>query len=192
MVVSGFVLWPGTPLDLGMGNQLQQVGFYHHWQNGEVIALVRHAERCDRSDNPCLGAADGITQAGSQVASDLGHAFRTLGMASADIISSPATRTLQTSQFMFQQPVQTQDWLSNCDEHFQDAIKSHKSARRNLVLVTHSGCISKLESRLGFEHALASEYASSLFVTLNAEGRLQVLGIMNARNWQQALDRPHK
>lgn len=190
ILVCGFVLWPATPLDLGVDNQMQQAGFYRHWQNGEVIALVRHAERCDRSANPCLGPADGITLPGSRIASDVGQAFRTLGMASTDVISSPATRTRQTSEFMFKRPVQTQDWLSNCGKHFENQIKTHKLFKRNLILVTHSDCISDLESQLGFEHALASHYASSLFVTLNVNGTMEVLGIINAESWRQTLKGP--
>lgn len=187
-LVCGFVLWPATPLDLGVDNQMQQAGFYRHWQSGEVIALVRHAERCDRSANPCLGPVDGITLSGSRIASDLGRAFRTLGMASTDVISSPATRTRQTSEFMFNRPVQTQDWLSNCGEHFEEQIKAHKLFKRNLILITHSDCISDLESQLGFEHALASKYASSLFVTLNVDGTMEVMGIINAASWRKTLE----
>nr|BFD43708.1 histidine phosphatase family protein [Pseudomonas sp. FFPRI_1] len=188
ILVSGFVLWPGTPLDLGVGNQMQQSGAYRHWQGGEVIALVRHAERCDRSEKPCLGPEDGITLDGSSTASEVGQAFRSLGMAATDVFSSPATRTRQTSEYMFQQPVQTQDWLANCGDDFEQVIKAHKSLKRNLVLVTHSDCISDLERQLGYEHALASEYTSSLFVTLNGDGSLQILGIVNARNWPRTLE----
>lgn len=190
ILVSGFVLWPVTPRDLGAGNQMQQANVYRHWQGGDVIVLVRHAERCDRSANPCLGPADGITQLGSHSASDLGQAFRTLGMATTDVISSPATRTRQTSEFMFTGAVQTQDWLATCDKHFQQTIKAHKSPKRNLILVTHSDCISNLERQLGYPHALASEYTSSLFVTLDPQGRMQVLGIMGAGAWQRVLGQP--
>ena len=190
ILVSGFVLWPITPRDLGVGNQMQQANIYRHWQGGEVIVLVRHAERCDRSANPCLGPADGITQLGSHSASDLGRAFRTLGMAATDVISSPATRTRQTTEFMFNGAAQTQDWLATCDEHFQQTIKAHKSLKRNLILITHSDCISSLERQLGYPHALASEYTSSLFITLDPQGHMQVLGTLDAGSWQHVLDQP--
>ncbi len=184
-LISGFVLWPATPLDLGVGNQMESAGVYRHWQNGDVIALVRHAERCDRSTAPCLGPADGITLPGSRMASRLGQSLRSLGMATTDVFSSPATRTRQTAQSMFEQPVKTQDWLHGCGQDFSEVIKAHKAPKRNLVLVTHSDCISDLESQLGFEHALHSEYNSSLFVTLNSDGALQILGTINAEDWQR-------
>lgn len=187
-LVSGFVLWPGTPLDLGVANQMESAGVYRHWKNGEVIALVRHAERCDRSANPCLGPADGITQLGSNTSTGLGRAFRSLGLETTDIVSSPATRTRQTADLMFNQAVPTQDWLLNCGADFGDVIKAHKNARRNLVLVTHSDCISDLESQLGFEHALHSKYNSSLFVTQNSDGTLHILGTISAEDWQQAIE----
>ncbi|WP_368668885.1 histidine phosphatase family protein [Pseudomonas sp. Fl5BN2] len=187
IVVSGFMLWPATPQDLALDNQMQQSGLYEHWRAGQVIVLVRHSERCDRSANPCLGPADGITQLGSVTASELGQAFRTLGMEHTDVLSSPMTRTLQTTQSMFNQAPRTQEWLVTCGKNLERDIKAHKLQGRNLILVTHSGCISDLESHLGFAHALASEYTSSLFVTLTADGEMQVVGIMNARNWPQVL-----
>ncbi len=187
ILVSGFVLWPATPQDLAEDHQMLKSGVYRHWQAGEVIALVRHAERCDRSANPCLGPADGITQLGSVTASALGQAFRRIGMQHTDVISSPMTRTLQTTQYMFNQAFQQQEWLVTCGSSLESDIKAHKLQGRNLILVTHSGCISDLEKRLGFAHALASEYTSSLFLTLNADGKMQVLGIVNAKNWPQVL-----
>ncbi|WP_275927857.1 histidine phosphatase family protein [Pseudomonas sp. 3MA1] len=187
VLISGFVLWPATPLDLAGNQQMQRSGIYQHWRAGEVIALVRHAERCDRSANPCLGPADGITRLGNATAADLGKAFRTIGMERTDVISSPMTRTLQTAQAMFNQATSTQDWLLNCADNFENDIKAHKLQGRNLILVTHSGCISDLESRMGFAHALATEYTSSLFLTLGADGKLQILGILNAKSWPQVL-----
>lgn len=187
VLISGFVLWPATPLDLAGNQQMQRSGIYQHWRAGEVIALVRHAERCDRSANPCLGPADGITRLGNATAADLGKAFRTIGMERTDVISSPMTRTLQTAQAMFNQATSTQDWLLNCADNFENDIKAHKLKGRNLILVTHSGCISDLESRMGFAHALATEYTSSLFLTLGADGKLQILGILNAKSWPQVL-----
>ncbi|AZC20043.1 Ais protein, putative [Pseudomonas sp. CMR5c] len=187
ILVSGFVLWPGAPLDLGAANQMESAGMYRHWNSGEVIALVRHAERCDRSPNPCIGPIDGITLAGSSISRRLGRAFQVLGMDSTDVLSSPATRTRQTAEFMFGQPAKTQDWLLSCGSQLGETIKAHKAPRRNLVLVTHSDCISDLESQLGFEHAPHSQYNSSLFVTLNSDGTLQILGSIKVEDWQQAL-----
>jgi hypothetical protein len=70
-----------------------------------------------------------------------------------------------------------------------DDVSAHKVAHRNLVLVTHSECIRDFESQMGFKHAPTSEYTSSLFVSIDAAGLPQVVGIMNAQDWQSVLDK---
>ena len=42
-------------------NAARALDVAQEWAKGNVIALVRHAERCDRSSLPCLGPLDGIT-----------------------------------------------------------------------------------------------------------------------------------
>ena len=44
-------MWPSSPLDLGVGNRLLTSGVLASWR-GELVVLVRHEERCDRSANP--------------------------------------------------------------------------------------------------------------------------------------------
>ncbi|MFV3014392.1 hypothetical protein [Pseudomonas sp. PSPC2-3] len=53
-------------LDLGDGNNFVQSGLNGQWMEGNVIVMVRHAERCDRSSNPCFGPPNGITVNGQQ------------------------------------------------------------------------------------------------------------------------------
>lgn len=184
---SGLVFWPRTPQDLSVNNRMVEARLYEHWRAGDLIVLVRHAERCDRSRNPCLGAIDGITAAGSTSAVALGNALRTLGLENTDVMSSPLTRTRQTAQYMFNQAVITQDWLDNCELHLIRDAQAHKVAHRNLLLVTHSACISEVERQFGFPHALSSEYTSSLFINTSPSIPLNILGIMNERNWPQTL-----
>ncbi|WP_347901506.1 histidine phosphatase family protein [Pseudomonas purpurea] len=186
-LVTGFAVWPRSPLNLGESDHLLSAGVYQHWKAGDLIVLVRHAERCDRSSNPCLGPADGITRHGNEVATQLGKAFQTIGMENADVVSSPTTRTQQTSTAMFAHAGSAQDWAAKCDKTLGDAALKHKARQRNLVLITHSGCISDVESALGFEHAQFSEYTSSLFVTVGNDGQLKILGLLNAEDWPQAL-----
>jgi phosphohistidine phosphatase SixA len=187
VLATGFMLWPKTPVNLGEDDHMNSAGVYEHWRAGDVIVLVRHAERCDRSSNPCLGPADGITHIGSIAAAEVGKAFKTIGMDNADVLSSPATRTLQTSSYMFGHAAPAQDWLVSCGKPLRDDALAHKAAHRNLVLVTHSECISDLESQLGFKHARSSEYTSSLFVSVTADGQLNVLGVMNEQDWAPTL-----
>nr|WP_232000375.1 histidine phosphatase family protein [Pseudomonas asplenii] len=166
---------------------MHSTGVYAHWKAGDVIVLVRHAERCDRSSNPCLGPADGITQLGNHSATDVGNALQNIGMTNTDVLSSPTTRTTQTARAMFGKTALTADWLLSCGPSLgQDAL-AHKAAHRNLVLVTHSGCIDDLEKQLGYRHPNKSEYTSSVFVSVGADGQLNLLGTLNAEDWQSVL-----
>ena len=82
----------------------------------------------------------------------------------------------------------TQDWLAECDRSFARNAFSHKQPGHNLVLVTHSGCIDRVERQLkvpGGERS--SEYASALFVSMGSNGKPRILGQMNAEYWQNLL-----
>lgn len=186
-LIAGFAVWPRSPLDLGESANVASAELLKHWAHGSVIVVVRHVERCDRSDATCLGDADGITQDGSHMATRIGEGFRTLGMANSDVMTSPATRTVQTGQFMFGGVSQPQQWLWTCDRKslLQEAI-AHKRPDRNLVLVAHSDCISKLEAQLEYGHAESSEYGTAFFIHIDSHGKAKSLGIMNPEGWQTA------
>ncbi|MHC8294176.1 lipopolysaccharide core heptose(II)-phosphate phosphatase PmrG [Pseudomonas sp. LB3P58] len=189
-LVTGFVLWPRSPVNLGTTGSDATTRLINQWQAGEIIVLVRHTERCDRSANPCLGPADGITRVGSDAAVAVGQGFQRLGMDQTDVLSSPVTRTAQTSHSMFGKDAMTQEWLASCGKTLRNDVVAHKRAQHNLVLVTHSGCISDFEAQTGFKHAASSEYGSSLFVRIDANGQLQVLGILNAGDWHSLFKDP--
>ncbi len=184
-LVSGFVWWPRTPTYLGNAGPAETSRLVTAWKAGEVVALVRHTERCDRSENLCLGPADGITQVGSAAATAVGQGFTHLGMDRAQVLSSPMTRTAQTAHFMFGHDAATQEWLATCGPTLRNDVVAHKVAQHNLVLVTHSGCISDFEKQTGFPHAATAEYGSALFVRIGGKGQLEVLGIVNADTWPQ-------
>lgn len=184
ILIGGFLWVTRSPVDLGRAGDATIADWKQAWQAGEVVALVRHTERCDRSDNVCLGPADGITQAGSDSAAAVGKGFVRLGMLQAQVLSSPLTRTVQTARAMFGQEAAAQSWLEVCGPTLRDDVLGHKVAQRNLVLVTHSGCISDFEKQVGYAHAVGTEYGSALFVRINEEGQLKVIGIMNADAWQ--------
>lgn len=175
-------------MDLGSEQQMLDSGVYADWAKGKVIVLVRHAERCDRSTNRCLGDPAGITVAGSQAASEVGAGLQRLGLDNADVLTSPESRTRQTAHFMFGRDVASRDWLNACDRDFTSTALHNKQPGVNLVLVTHSGCIDHLERQLkvpGGERS--SEYASALFVSLNAHGKARILGQMNAEQWRKVV-----
>ncbi|MDB6145271.1 MAG: Ais protein [Pseudomonas sp.] len=188
-LIMGFVWWPKSLENLGKGDNMTTAGFYSSWEAGNVVMLVRHAERCDRSNHPCLGPADGITRIGSDTAVELGKALKTLGMSKADVFTSPLHRTAQTAFSMLGKASVEQEWLVNCEQAMLDNVVAHKIVHRNLVLVTHSGCIGKLESQLGYTHAPTAEYTSALLITLGPDNQPKALGYMNVQDWQATLDK---
>ncbi|MVV49880.1 histidine phosphatase family protein [Pseudomonas sp. PB120] len=189
VVVTGFALWPKSPANLAHSSARETAELMRRWQAGDIVVLVRHAERCDQSSNPCLGPLDGITRVGSDSAVALGQRFTQLGMAQTDVFSSPLTRTAQTSHDMFGHDAVAQDWLASCGSGLRNDVVAHKRAHHNLLLVTHSGCIRDFEAATGFAHAAKSKYVSSLFISVDATGELQVLGIANAEGWPALLSK---
>lgn len=187
VLLGALSLWPRSPTDLSRGNNAAAAALYSHWQAGDLIVLVRHAERCDRSTNPCLGPADGITKRGSDTAVTVGQALKTLGLEHTDVITSPITRTTQTALYMVDRTVPAPDWLANCDTSLLHNVVAHKVPQRNLVAVTHSGCIGHVEKQLGFPHAAPAEYSSALFLTLGDNGKAKVLGVVNVTDWDTTL-----
>lgn len=175
--------------NLGNPHHLQRSGLYTHWSKGSVIVVLRHAERCDRSSNACLGDPSGITVAGSRVAADVGRGLQRLGLGTADVWASLEVRTQQTAQAMFGKTIATQDWLNQCDDHFAENAFTHKRNGQNLVLVSHSGCMEQLEQALEVPASAASNsYASALFITLGSDGKAKLLGQMAASEWSKLVD----
>lgn len=188
--LGGWALRPSGPADLGDGKTLRHSGLQAAWKAGNVAVLVRHGERCDRSDGACLGDADGITLAGSRVASDVGNSLQALGMAQAQVFTSPLTRTRQTAMFMFGQAATPQDWLINCRQTMLQDVVAHKQPGHNLVLVTHSECINALEKQAGIHGGSGPGYASALFVSVDpVTGTPHVLGALNPNQWPRTLHR---
>ena len=187
LLLAGFMLWPASPRDLGIGDRLLNSQVIPAWRNGELIVLVRHEERCDRSANPCFAAPEGLTVLGTQRAQEVGKAFKVLGMENSDVIASPALRTAQTSHFMFGKAELTTNEKTICGKAIGEELLSHKQPGRNLVFVTHSGCISDFETALGFPRARFSEYGSALFVRVLANGKFETLGKINSVAWANAL-----
>jgi phosphohistidine phosphatase SixA len=181
------LFWPASPRDLGVGNRLLTSQVMPLWRDGEVIVLVRHEERCDRSTNPCLGPVEGLTVNGSQQAEKLGKAFNALGMDGSDVLASPAIRTAQTLRFMFGKNELTSGQQAVCGTAMGEELLSHKTPGRNLVFVTHSGCIADFEKTLGYPRAAFSQYGSALFVQVLPNGKFKTLGIMNSQDWAAAL-----
>lgn len=185
LLLTGYTYWPRSPIELASGQNMSRAGLYESWKKGEVVVLVRHGERCDRSDNECLGPKDGITRNGSQVSAQVGHSLSQLGLAQTDVLASPSTRTEQTAAALFGHPVASQDWLFDCEKMNLGQVMAHKANDRNLVVVTHSGCIGQIEKEQGYPHADNSEYDSAVFISLDKRSRPVIRGVLNPQDWKQ-------
>jgi len=175
--------------NLGNPHHLQHSGLEAAWAKGSVIVVLRHAERCDRSSGACLGAPSGITVAGSHVAADVGNGLQHLGLGSADVWASPEVRTRQTAHAMFDKTIATQGWLNQCDGHFAENALALKRNGHNLVLVSHSGCMERLEQALEVPaSATSNNYASALFITQGSDGKAKLLGQIAASEWANLID----
>src|SRR5688500_3618049 len=64
VLIGLWFLRAAAPVDLAQGRNMRTADVYARWTKGELVVLVRHAERCDHSTNPCLDVADGITRKG--------------------------------------------------------------------------------------------------------------------------------
>ncbi|HEX8591860.1 MAG TPA: histidine phosphatase family protein [Pseudomonas sp.] len=177
-----------APVDLAQGRNMRNADIYNRWAKGELVVLVRHAERCDHSTNPCLDVSDGITRKGQAAAIELGNAYRQLGLEKADIFSSPLARTRQTSTYAFNHASTSEDWLVNCRHTLLQDVLRHKADQRNLILVTHSECIDQLERALQVSSRTLLDYGSSLFVAIDPKDHsAHVLGFLDAPDWKAIL-----
>ncbi|WP_410478256.1 histidine phosphatase family protein [Pseudomonas syringae group sp. J309-1] len=178
--------YKATPVvDLSINNNFNNSKLYDRWVRGDVVVMVRHAERCDRSGNPCLGSADGITVKGSQSAQAVGVGLQQMGLENSRIIASPLTRTRQTADFILGRAVPTQSWASECNSGFKDAVLAHKQLAQNLVLITHSGCIDQFERKMGVRAGdRSSEYTQAVFVRVDGKHAPSIIGSMDAAQWK--------
>ena len=164
-----------------------------HWAQGNVVSLIRHAERCDRSENECLDGDNGITVPGLDQAVQVGKSYDNLPEQTTVIFNSPVKRTDQSADFMFGDESSDQKWLrEGCRENLLDDIFKHKEDGKNLILITHSTCIDALGEKQGdklidLDIHEPETYAGSFFLTVDREERrVHVLGYLFAPEWKQA------
>ncbi|RMO79083.1 hypothetical protein ALQ33_01781 [Pseudomonas syringae pv. philadelphi] len=171
-------------VNLGAGNNLKVSGLRDQWLRGDVVVMIRHAERCDRSTNPCMASAEGITSKGRDAALAVGAGLQKMGLSHARMLASPKVRTQQTAELVAGHAVPTQAWVNDCDSGFMTAVQAHKVGGENLILITHSGCIDQFERKVGVPGGeRSSEYAEAFFVQVDGSHRPKVLGSLNAEQW---------
>ncbi len=165
--VAALMLMPPSMPDLSDSDAVERQFLYDSWAKGDSIVVVRHLERCDRADVPCLVEKDGLTARSVLVAAELSDDFFQLGLHKTDIYNSPLARTDQTADLLFSTKSRDQGWLYDCrkeDTLLRDALANKKHGR-NLVLVTHSSCIARFEDDLGFSSD-TPEYGAAIFLSV--------------------------
>lgn len=176
------------PPHLTHSSTLEIARLKEEWEKGNVIAFVRHAERCDQSTATCLDSTDGITVPGKDVAVEVGDNFRILGINTTDIFTSPLKRTQQTADYMFDRKIQSQEWLANCQNTILHNATNNKSPKRNLVLITHSDCMKDIERSLNYSTSEKPDYSSALMVSYDDKTEsFHIIGIIDPKDWNLSL-----
>ncbi|MDY0207900.1 MAG: histidine phosphatase family protein [Pseudomonas sp.] len=187
VIVASQLLAHPKPVDLSESPFALTANLLAEWQEGDVIVLVRHLERCSRVDAACLGEPTGITQRSTSVGLELREQFLGLGLAAADIYSSPLVRTSQTRTLLFPDSTTNEDFLYQCKDNFvQDAL-AKKVPGRNLVLVTHSSCMDEVNESLKYAD-VDYEYGASVFINVESPTEQQILGFIDADDWSRTLN----
>lgn len=186
--LGAFVMQPPEIEDLSEERSVELPNLLAQWQEGDVIVLLRHLERCDKEDYPCLEGTEGITSRSLPVGGWLADGFGQLGLTRTDIYNSPLTRTAQTESLVFKDVGMDEDWLYRCKERMLSDVLEHKVPGKNMVLVTHSSCISAFEKSLGYDSD-TPEYGTALFFSKSEDSdALQVIGFLDADDWKNALN----
>lgn len=172
-----YALSRSTVEDLGKIKKLADSGLSEHWKNGDAILLIRHKERCDRSNNPCLGPTDGITVHGSERATEVGIRLNAyFDLDNTDVFTSPTTRTVQTSDFMLGKASLLPDREATCGSDIADKLLKYKTNNRNLIVVTHNTCMKDLVKASGDQKYRSPEYGNLLFARITADNAIQIIG----------------
>ena len=175
-----------APIELNRHHQLDWASLKQRWAQGDMVVLVRHLERCDHTDAPCLSGGSGITRRAVAVARNLGQQFRQLGLANTEVLNSPTQRAVQSANFIFGATSVTRDWLATCRNSMDKDVFAHKQPGHNLILLTHSECIAEFEKAMHLKPVTLG-YGSALFITDDpATATPQVLGYIDSDDWQEA------
>ena len=193
LIVSiGFFRQPDPFTHISERSSIEAFNLSSHWAQGNVVALIRHAERCDHSDHQCLDGDTGITSLGKDIAIGMGDNFEhVLTKDHTVFYNSPLKRTYQTAQFMFDGSSISQEWLhDNCKERFLEEIFEHKNEGINMVLVTHSTCINNLhtlnnKNLVTIDAGTDKNYAVTVFLAVSkTDQKAYVLGYSYANDWE--------
>ncbi|MCL5043474.1 MAG: histidine phosphatase family protein [Gammaproteobacteria bacterium] len=187
LITAFLLLEPPAIADLSEENRQYTADLLEDWRAGEVVVLLRHLERCDRYDLPCLTDKEGITSRAIEPGRALQEDFSQLGLGNTDIFNSPMLRTAETEAIVFADQGEDRDWLINCHDNLLGDVMANKRPGRNLALVTHSRCIKRFNEALGYADESPGYGAALFFSTADDPKSLQVLGFLDQEDWEMAL-----
>ncbi len=143
--------------------------------SSRILILIRHGERCDRSDNPCSAGPSGITIPGAYRAWKYGTQFRK-HMPLYALYATDTVRTIQTARYFGRQEAQVIKEPGYCDERLLPFLTSlSESTQAGVsVIFTHNHCLSFLARTL-LNRKFRPDYLDGL-VLENTGGRLVIDG----------------
>ncbi|MGJ8516985.1 histidine phosphatase family protein [Carnimonas bestiolae] len=149
-----------------------------------VIVLLRHAERCDRSDHQCLNDQHGITVRGQQQAVALGRAWRMAMPHAYQTFSSDTLRTRQSAQgFTGTASVNVLPQLGShaCKQASPEQLLKEVAERgaSAKVLFTHSECLSHIAQQLA-DARFSPDYLTGIVLSVHSSG-VRVEGTITAQ-----------
>ena len=163
------------------------------WKNGDLVMLIRHAERCREAQHNCSPGDLGLTPAGVFESFLIASGLDTLGPAPTDFYHSPTLRTRMTSDISAHQRSSEASWLvDHCKENFAERVQQEKVAGRNLVMVTHSTCINAFEASTTdflsrFNAGNNRFYGASLMYSYGLDDKPAPIGCILPENWQSQM-----
>lgn len=125
-----------------------------------IVFLIRHGERCDRSQNECLSAHEGITINGANKAREYGKVFNKM-YPSYGLYSTNTLRTVQTATFFSGGKTPTIPEISTCDDDAINNILKISQQNKVTVIFTHNHCLTKIAKEMKW-WKLKPEYLETL------------------------------
>ncbi|CAD6040402.1 lipopolysaccharide core heptose(II)-phosphate phosphatase [Escherichia coli] len=116
-------------------------------QKYPIIFLIRHGERCDRSQNICLSAREGITVNGANKAQQYGNVFNKM-FSSYNLYSTDTLRTVQTATFFSGGRTATIPDISTCNDNAINNILKISQRNKVTVIFTHNHCLSRIAKKM--------------------------------------------
>ncbi|EZG29794.1 lipopolysaccharide core heptose(II)-phosphate phosphatase, partial [Escherichia coli] len=112
-----------------------------------IIFLIRHGERCDRSQNKCMSTHEGLTVNGANKAKEYGKVFNNM-FPSYGLYSTDTLRTVQTATFFSGGKTPIIPEMSTCDDDAINNILKISQQNKVSVIFTHNHCLSKIARKI--------------------------------------------